>query len=82
MQNSKTLAQTLLGEAAHFGFCSPKIGLLRGVGGVPEIFFLLESSDFCELGAHSKFLNPTTIPSMVLSNGTNTTNNKKINYQK
>ena len=32
-----------------------KIGLFWGVGGVPELFFLLESSYFCYLGAHAKF---------------------------
>ena len=54
MQNSKTVAQTLLGETAHFGLFPPKIGFFRGVGGVPEIFFSLESSYFCYLGAHAK----------------------------
>ena len=55
MKNIKTVAQTLLEETAHFGFCSPKIGLVRGVGGVPEFFSSsLESSYFCELGAHAK----------------------------
>ena len=34
MQNFKTAAQTLLGETAHFGFCPPKIGIFRGLGGV------------------------------------------------
>ena len=29
--------------AAHFPFCPPKIGFLEGVGGVPEIIYLLES---------------------------------------
>ena len=54
MQNFKTVAQTLLGETAHFGFCPPKIGFFRGVGGVPKICFSLESSYFCELGALAK----------------------------
>ena len=40
MQNFKTVAQTLLGETAHFGFSSPKMGVFRGVGGVPEFFLL------------------------------------------
>ena len=44
MQNFKTVAQTLLGETAHFGLFPPKIGFFRGVWGVPEILFLLESS--------------------------------------
>ena len=44
MQNFKTVAQTLLGETAHFGLFPPKIGFFRGVWGVPEIQFLLESS--------------------------------------
>ena len=43
------------------------IGLYWGVGGVPEIFFLLESSYFCYLGAHAKIWNPTTTPSGVLA---------------
>ena len=30
LQNFKTVAQTLLGETAHFGFCPPKIGFLGG----------------------------------------------------
>ena len=54
MKNFKTVAQTLLEETAHFGFCSPKIGLFRGVEGVPQIFFPLECSYFCELEAHAK----------------------------
>ncbi len=54
MQNSKTVAQTLLGEIAHFGFCQPKIGIFNGAKGVPENFFKLESSYFCDLGAHAK----------------------------
>ena len=42
MQNSKTVAQTLLGETAHLGFCPPKIGFFRGVGGGGvSIFFLI-----------------------------------------
>jgi hypothetical protein len=41
----------------------PKNRIVRGVGGVPEIFFWLESYYFCYLGAHAKFQNPTTIPS-------------------
>ena len=41
MQNSKTLAQTLLEETAHFGFCPPEIGFFGGPEGVPEIFFLI-----------------------------------------
>ena len=35
----KTVAKTLLGKTAHFGFCPPKIGFFGGLGGVPEIFF-------------------------------------------
>ena len=45
MQNSKTVAQTLLGETANFGFCPPKsIFFFWGGGGargVPEYFFLI-----------------------------------------
>ena len=54
MQKIKILRHPLLGETAHFGFCPPKIGFFRGLGGVPEIFFSLESSYFCELGPHAK----------------------------
>ena len=43
------------GYIAHFGICPPKIGFFRGLGGVPEICFSLESSYFCEIGAHAKF---------------------------
>ena len=51
-------------KLAHFPV---KIGLIGGVGGVPEIFFSLESSYLCYLGAHAKIQNPTIPPSMVLS---------------
>ena len=37
MQNFKTVAQTLLGETAHFGLFPPKIGFFRGLWGVPEL---------------------------------------------
>ena len=40
MQKFKILRRPLLGETAHFGFCPPRIGFFRGLGGVPEIFFL------------------------------------------
>ena len=40
MQNSKTVAQTLLGETAHFGLFPPKIGFFRGVGRASEIQIL------------------------------------------
>ena len=63
MQNFKTVAQTLLGETAHLGICPPKIGFFRGLGGVPEICFSLESYCFCELGAHAEFENFSTSPS-------------------
>ena len=43
MQNSKIVAQTLLGETSHFGFCPPKIGYFRGVGGVPVLVLSQES---------------------------------------
>ena len=59
MQNFKTVAQTLLGETAHFGLFPPKIGFFKGVWGVPEIQFSLESSSFCYLGAHAKIQNPS-----------------------
>ena len=54
MQSFKTVAQTLLGEIAHFGLFPPKIGFFRGVGKAPKIYFLLQSSYFCYLGAHAK----------------------------
>ena len=38
MQNFKTVAPTLLGETAHFGFCPPKIGIFRGGG--RNLFFI------------------------------------------
>ena len=60
MKNFKTVAQTLLGETANFGFCLPKIGFLGGLGGVPEIFISLESSYFCYLGAPVKVQNCST----------------------
>ena len=77
MQNFKTVAQALLGETAHFGFCPPKIGFFRGLGGAAKIYFLLESSYFCYLGTHAKIWNPTINPYRVLSNGTNNNTNKK-----
>ena len=41
IQNSQTVAQTLMGETAHFSFCSPQIGFFKGVGGGhPKIFFI------------------------------------------
>ena len=43
-------------KIAHFPV---KIGLIGGVGGVPEIQFSLESSSFCYLGAHAKIQNPS-----------------------
>ena len=54
LQNFKTVAQALPGETAHFGFCPHRIGFFRGVWGVPEICFQLESSYFCDIGAHIK----------------------------
>ena len=42
-------------KLAHFPF---KIGLIGGVGGVPKIFFALESYYLCYLGAHVKIWNP------------------------
>ena len=46
LQNLKTVAQTLLGETAHFGFCPPKISFFRGLGGVPKIFFHFWAENF------------------------------------
>ena len=81
MENFKTVALTLLGETAHFCFCSPKMTLLRGIGGVPEIFFPLESYHFCELGAHAKILNPTT-PSYAILATVVRRRTRKEKYQK
>ena len=53
MQNFKTVAQALLGETAHFGFCPPKIGLIEGVGGVPEIFFFIGIFLFLWVTSHA-----------------------------
>ena len=63
MENSKTVAQTLLGETAQFCFCPPPIAFLGGLGGVPEISFSFESLYFCYLGVHAKFQNCSTNPS-------------------
>ena len=46
MQNFKTVEQTFLGEIAHFGFCPPKIGFLRGLGGSPQINFFWNPNIF------------------------------------
>jgi hypothetical protein len=54
-----------------------KIGLFWGVGGVPKIIFLLESSYFCYLGAHAKIWNPITTPSGVLATAATTTRTRK-----
>ena len=40
MLNYQTVAQSLLGETVHFGFCPPKIGFFRGSGGSPNFFFI------------------------------------------
>ena len=56
MQNSKTVAQTLLGETAPLGFCPPKIGPFRGVGGVPKFFFFIGNFIFLLLGSPCKNL--------------------------
>ena len=42
-------------KLAHFPV---KIGLIGGLGGVPEIFFSLESSYLCYLGAYAKTFTP------------------------
>ena len=57
MENSKTVTQTLLGETAHFGFCTPKIGFFL------VFFFSLDSSYFCFLGVHAKLQNCSANPS-------------------
>ena len=51
------------GRNSPFHFCPPKIGFLRGYGGVTEFFSSsLEFSYFCYLGAHAKFQNCSTNP--------------------
>jgi hypothetical protein len=68
---------------AHFGFCPPKIGFLRGLGGVPNNFFSFESSYFCDLEAHAKNQNPTTPPYAILATVVLTTRTRRVEkYQK
>ena len=50
---------SLSGIYLKIGHFPVKIGLIGGVGGVPEIQFSLESSSFCYLGAHAKIQNPS-----------------------
>ena len=40
-------------EQQKWTTCPVKIAIFRGLGGVPEIYFLLESSYFCYLGTHA-----------------------------
>ena len=47
-------------------FKHPKFAF-QGGRGVPEIFFSLECSYFCEYGAHAKNQNPTTPPYAILA---------------
>ena len=49
----------LSGIYLKLGHFPVKIGLIGGVGGVPEICFSLESSSFCYLGPHAKIQNPS-----------------------
>ena len=44
-------------------FVRSKSAFLGGQGGSPKFFFSLESSYFCQLGAHAKFQNCSTNPS-------------------
>ena len=53
-QNSTTSFSWIYLKFAHFPV---KIGLIGGRG-VPEIYFWLESSSLCYLGAHAKICNP------------------------
>ena len=62
MQNFKTVAQTLLEELAHFGFCPPKIGFFRGLGGVPKIFFFIGIFLIVLLGSPCKNLKSYDTP--------------------
>ena len=52
---------SLSGIYLKIGHFPVKIGLIGGVGGVPEIRFSLESSYFCYLGAHAKFHNSSCL---------------------
>ena len=47
-------------QISHFPV---KIGLIGGVGGIPQISFSLDSQSFCYLGADGKFQNCSTNPS-------------------
>ena len=62
-------------KIAHFPV---KIGLIGGVGGVPEILFPVESYSFCYLGAHAKIQNP----SCLLSGRKATTSERKRERRK
>ena len=61
MENSKTVAQTFMGETAHFGFCPPKIDFFEGPGGkiinsIPFRQGLWESIPTKTLGKNSHLL--------------------------
>ena len=79
MQKIKILQHPLLGKTAYFGFCPPKIGFFRGLGGVSKKFFSLESSYFCELGPPCKKIKSYDTPLCHFSNGGNNKKRKKKN---
>ena len=82
MQNFKTVTQTLLEKTAHFGFCPPKIGVFRGLGGVPKIFSLIGIFIFLWVRSPSKKLKSYHTPLCQFSNGGNKKNNKKTRVEK
>ena len=71
MENSKTVAQTLLGETAHFGFYPPKLGFFRGVGGSPNFFFFIGIFIFLWVRSSCKNLKSYDTSLCSFSNGGN-----------
>ena len=85
MQKIKILQHPLLGETAHFAFCPPKIGFFRGLGGVPEIFFLIGIFIFLWLRSPCKKLKSYDKPLYGFEQrhqDKKKKKKKKINYQK
>ena len=78
MQKIKILRHPLLGETAHFGFCPPKIVFFRGLGGVPEIFFLLGIFIFLWVRTPCKKLKYYDTPLCHFGNGGNKKKKRKI----
>ena len=77
MQNFKTVAQILLSETAHFGFCLPKIVFLGGMGGGSPFFSsLIGIFIFLWLRSQCKNLKSYDTPFWGFNNGRK---NKKSN---